>query len=129
MGRNLDKESGKFLMYPRFIQVFLDKQLERLSNHKRKYVAPSHTKKIFGNMRRVEKGFSGNITPLFPATVFWTTAKARSINREAHIHAKIDGKKVIISKASIRRDLQFADEGGVDCLPNDTMFEQLSLIG
>nr|GEV81891.1 ribonuclease H-like domain-containing protein [Tanacetum cinerariifolium] len=66
MSRNLDNISGKFLMYPRFKQVFLDKQLDGLSNHERKYDAPSHTKRIFGNMRRVGKGFSGNITPLFP---------------------------------------------------------------
>nr|GEU47245.1 DNA-directed DNA polymerase [Tanacetum cinerariifolium] len=39
----------------RFIQVFLDKQLEGLSNHERKYVAPFHIKKIFRNMRRVGK--------------------------------------------------------------------------
>nr|GEW34474.1 hypothetical protein [Tanacetum cinerariifolium] len=69
MGRNLDNKSGKFLMYPRFIQVFFDKQLEGLSNHERKYVAPSHTKKIFENMRRVGKGFSENITPLFATMV------------------------------------------------------------
>nr|GEV40208.1 hypothetical protein [Tanacetum cinerariifolium] len=37
---------------------------------------------------------------------FWTTAKAKNINGEAQIHAKVDGKKVIISKASIRRDLR-----------------------
>nr|GEY04718.1 hypothetical protein [Tanacetum cinerariifolium] len=39
--------------------------------------------------------------------------------REAQIHAKVDGKKVIVSEASIRRDLQFEDEGGVDCLSNE----------
>ncbi|GKD74432.1 hypothetical protein Tco_1332714, partial [Tanacetum coccineum] len=60
------KRSGKFLMYPRFVQVFLEKQLEEMSNHKRIYVTPSHTKKIFGNIRRVEKGFSRRDTPLFP---------------------------------------------------------------
>nr|GEZ79369.1 hypothetical protein [Tanacetum cinerariifolium] len=60
---------GIFLMYPRFIQLFLDKQLDGLSNHKRKYVAPSNTKKIFGNMIRVRKGLSRNITPLFPKMV------------------------------------------------------------
>ncbi|GJX81684.1 hypothetical protein Tco_0331165 [Tanacetum coccineum] len=37
-----------------------------MSNHKRIYVTPSHTKKIFGNIRRVGKGFSGRDTPLFP---------------------------------------------------------------
>nr|GEV53577.1 uncharacterized mitochondrial protein AtMg00810-like [Tanacetum cinerariifolium] len=39
---------------------------ERMSNHNRIYVIPSHTKKIFGNMKRVEKGFFGRKTPLFP---------------------------------------------------------------
>ncbi|GKE32374.1 hypothetical protein Tco_1451696 [Tanacetum coccineum] len=37
-----------------------------MSNHNRIYVTPSHTKKIFGNMRREGKGFSGRVTPLFP---------------------------------------------------------------
>nr|GEX71669.1 ribonuclease H-like domain-containing protein [Tanacetum cinerariifolium] len=36
---------------------------------------------------------------------FWMTVKARTINEEGQIHAKVDGKKVIISEASIRRDL------------------------
>ncbi|GJU80381.1 hypothetical protein Tco_1282746 [Tanacetum coccineum] len=69
MVKNLDNLSGKFLMYPRFVQVFLDKQLEGMSNHNMIYVTPSHTKKIFGNMRRVGKGFSGRETPLFPIMV------------------------------------------------------------
>ncbi|GJR53198.1 hypothetical protein Tco_1403719 [Tanacetum coccineum] len=66
MVKNLENVSGKFLMYPRFVQVFLDKQLEGMSNHTRIFVTPSHTKKIFGNMKRVGKGFSGRETPLFP---------------------------------------------------------------
>ncbi|GKB21854.1 hypothetical protein Tco_0855777, partial [Tanacetum coccineum] len=69
MLKNLENMSGKFLMYPRFVQVFLDKQLEGMSNHNRIYVTPSHTKKIFGNMRKVGKGFSGRVTPLFPTMV------------------------------------------------------------
>ncbi|GJV83727.1 hypothetical protein Tco_1523625 [Tanacetum coccineum] len=69
MIRNLDNLSSKFLMYPRFVQVFLNQQLDGLPTHKRIYNAPSHTKKIFGNMRRVGKGFSGRVTPLFPTMV------------------------------------------------------------
>ncbi|GJS48124.1 hypothetical protein Tco_0598245 [Tanacetum coccineum] len=65
MVKNLENVFGKFLMYPRFVQVFLEKQLEGMSNHNRIHVAPSHTKKIFGNMKRVGKGFSGRVTPLF----------------------------------------------------------------
>ncbi|GJX63917.1 hypothetical protein Tco_0296817 [Tanacetum coccineum] len=68
MVKNLDN-AGKFLMYPRFVQVFLDKQLEGMSNHNRIYVTLSHTKKIFGNMRRVGKVFSRRETPLFQTMV------------------------------------------------------------
>ncbi|GJV76845.1 hypothetical protein Tco_1508429 [Tanacetum coccineum] len=66
MVKNLENVSGKFLMYLRFVQMFLDKQLKGMSNHKRIYVTPSHTKKIFRNMRRVRKDFSGRETTLFP---------------------------------------------------------------
>nr|GFA49998.1 hypothetical protein [Tanacetum cinerariifolium] len=48
---------------------------------------------------------------------------------EAQLHARVDSKKIIITEASIRRDLQLADEEGVDCLPNSTIFEQLALMG
>ncbi|GJV17150.1 retrovirus-related pol polyprotein from transposon TNT 1-94 [Tanacetum coccineum] len=65
MVKNLDN-AGKFLMYPRFVQVFLDKQLEGMQSHKRIYVTPSHTKNIFRNMRRVGKSFFRKDTPLFP---------------------------------------------------------------
>ncbi|GJR58031.1 hypothetical protein Tco_1500193 [Tanacetum coccineum] len=68
MVKNLDNV-GNFLMYPRFVQVFVNQQLDGLPSHKRIYVTPSHTKKIFGNMKRVGKGFSGRVTPLFPTMV------------------------------------------------------------
>ncbi|GJS88996.1 putative ribonuclease H-like domain-containing protein [Tanacetum coccineum] len=45
--------------------MFLDKQVEGMSKHKWIYVTPSYTKKIFANMKREGKGFSGRITPLF----------------------------------------------------------------
>nr|GEU55932.1 ribonuclease H-like domain, reverse transcriptase, RNA-dependent DNA polymerase [Tanacetum cinerariifolium] len=53
---------------------------------------------------------------------FWVIVKAQ-------IYAKVDGKKVIISKGTIRRDLKLEDEGGVDCLSNEVIFEQLLLMG
>ncbi|GJU04681.1 putative ribonuclease H-like domain-containing protein [Tanacetum coccineum] len=65
MVKNL--EGGvKFLMYPRFVQVFMDKQIEGMSKHKGIYVISSHTKKVFSNMKREGKGFSSRITLLFP---------------------------------------------------------------
>nr|GEY66890.1 hypothetical protein [Tanacetum cinerariifolium] len=55
----------KFLMFLRFLQVFLDKQVEGMAKHKEIYVLSSHTKKVFANMRRQGHGFSKTITPLF----------------------------------------------------------------
>ncbi|GKC01419.1 hypothetical protein Tco_0987555, partial [Tanacetum coccineum] len=61
---NLD--SKKFLMYPRFLQLFLNNQLKDLPEpFNDTYDTPSHTKKVFSNMARQSKGFSGKVTPLF----------------------------------------------------------------
>nr|GEY50694.1 hypothetical protein [Tanacetum cinerariifolium] len=43
-----------------------DKDEREMANHTRIYVAPCHTKKIFGNIKKVGKDFSGKVTPLFP---------------------------------------------------------------
>ncbi|GKC50056.1 ribonuclease H-like domain-containing protein [Tanacetum coccineum] len=48
---------------------------------------------------------------------------------EVQLHALVDGKKIIITESTVRRDLQLEDAEGVDCLSNSTIFEQLSLIG
>ncbi|GJZ29990.1 hypothetical protein Tco_0575037 [Tanacetum coccineum] len=72
MVKNLDG-GVKFLMYPRFVQVFLDKQVEGMSKHKGVYITPSHTKKVFANMKRPCKGFSGRVTPLFSTMMVQAT--------------------------------------------------------
>ncbi|GKC49684.1 hypothetical protein Tco_1072429, partial [Tanacetum coccineum] len=51
----------------------------------------------------------------------------KTINGEESLHALVDDKKIIITKSSIRRDLQLADEEGIDCLLNSTIFEQLAI--
>ncbi|GKE34372.1 hypothetical protein Tco_1453694 [Tanacetum coccineum] len=43
--------------------------------------------------------------------------------------AEMDGKKIVVTKASVRRDLQLDDEEGTDCLPNTTIFEELTRMG
>ncbi|GKE43040.1 hypothetical protein Tco_1470324, partial [Tanacetum coccineum] len=50
-------------------EVFLDKQVEGMSKHKEIYVTPSHTKKVFANIKRQGKDFSGKDTPLFPIMI------------------------------------------------------------
>nr|GEX77827.1 hypothetical protein [Tanacetum cinerariifolium] len=59
---------------------------------------------------------------------FWATVKAKTFNGEVQLQHLVDGKKVIITKSTIRRDLQLEDAEGVDCLPNAAIFEQLTLM-
>ncbi|GJT95474.1 hypothetical protein Tco_1090992, partial [Tanacetum coccineum] len=59
----------------------------------------------------------------------WATVKAKTVNGEVQLQALIDGKKIIITKSIMRRYLQLEDTEGIDCLPNATIFEQLTLMG
>ncbi|GKD74253.1 putative ribonuclease H-like domain-containing protein, partial [Tanacetum coccineum] len=60
---------------------------------------------------------------------FWATVKAKTINGEVQLQALVDGKKIIITESIMRRDLQQEDTEGIDCLPNATIVEQLTLMG
>nr|GEU36403.1 hypothetical protein [Tanacetum cinerariifolium] len=61
---NVDSTT-KFYMYPRFLQLIIRKQVGDLSTHTTKYTFPALTQKVFANMRRVGKRFSGVETPMF----------------------------------------------------------------
>ncbi|GJX23369.1 hypothetical protein Tco_0227814 [Tanacetum coccineum] len=60
---------------------------------------------------------------------FWTSAKSKIINNVRHITAKVAGKSVSISEASIRSDLLFDDADGIDSLPNQAIFNAIQLMG
>nr|GEV69947.1 hypothetical protein [Tanacetum cinerariifolium] len=94
-------------------QPKIEKKIVKPSVSKLEFVKP---KQHIQNARKIVKNVE-------------KSRQSENINREAQLHAKVDGKKVFISETSIRRDLQFGDEGGVDCLPNEVIFEQLTLIG
>nr|GEX29828.1 hypothetical protein [Tanacetum cinerariifolium] len=60
---------------------------------------------------------------------FWTFAKVKIVNDDVRLEALVDGKKVIVNEASIRRDIRLDDAEGTPCLPNDDIFEELARIG
>ncbi|GJY06222.1 putative ribonuclease H-like domain-containing protein [Tanacetum coccineum] len=60
---------------------------------------------------------------------FWTSVKSKPINNVRHIIAKVAGKSVSISEASIRSDLLFDDADGIDTLPNQAIFDAIQLMG
>ncbi|GJU17447.1 hypothetical protein Tco_1145413 [Tanacetum coccineum] len=70
----------KFLMYPRFVQLCLDMQRHKLQQHTRVYSVPSLTMKVFSNMKRITKGFSGQEVALFPNMLAVPTPSASPSN-------------------------------------------------
>ncbi|GJR94419.1 hypothetical protein Tco_0266593 [Tanacetum coccineum] len=66
MIRHLDAKK-KFIMYPRFIQVFLDKQLKNIPSPLDHFPTLVLTKKVFSFMIKQGLNFSGHVTPLFPS--------------------------------------------------------------
>ncbi|GJT32231.1 hypothetical protein Tco_0922650 [Tanacetum coccineum] len=64
MMRHLDA-SKKFVMYPRFLQIFLRNQLRDVPVPMDHFPVPALTKKVLTFMVKKGKNFSGNVTPLF----------------------------------------------------------------
>nr|GEW20565.1 ribonuclease H-like domain, reverse transcriptase, RNA-dependent DNA polymerase [Tanacetum cinerariifolium] len=77
MVRNVDSPS-KFLMYPWFLQVMINAQVDDLSSHTTKYTSPEFTQKAFANLRRIGNGFLGVETPLFDTMLVQTQADAEN---------------------------------------------------
>ncbi|GJX64868.1 hypothetical protein Tco_0299211, partial [Tanacetum coccineum] len=57
----------KFVMYPRFISVFLNNQLKNVPVPLDHFPINSLTPKVFSFMVKKSENFSRNVTPLFPS--------------------------------------------------------------
>ncbi|GJT76877.1 hypothetical protein Tco_1043602 [Tanacetum coccineum] len=60
---------------------------------------------------------------------FWMSAKSKIINNVRYITAKVAGKPVTISEASIRGDPLFDNADGIDTLNNQAIFDTIQLMG
>nr|GEW89676.1 hypothetical protein [Tanacetum cinerariifolium] len=86
--------------------MLLDKQLDGLPIHKEKYDVLFHTKKVFANIKRIGKGFSGKETPLFPTMMkICTTLQKKVLDLEDELkrtkttqQTKIDGLERRVKK-------------------------------
>ena len=57
---------SKFLMYLRFLQLFLNKRHNELKTHKKTFPTPCLGPKLFSSRTMASKLFSGIVQPLFP---------------------------------------------------------------
>ncbi|GKE88568.1 hypothetical protein Tco_1566043 [Tanacetum coccineum] len=90
--------------------------------------ADNHNMVVFLSKPTKSEGFE-QIVDLLNAHTIKHALMAKTVNEEVHLQALVDGKKIIITESTVRRDLQLEDVKGVDCLPNATIFEQLALMG
>nr|GEV46045.1 putative ribonuclease H-like domain-containing protein [Tanacetum cinerariifolium] len=74
----------KFYRFLRFLQVFLDKQVEGMARNKELYIISSHTRKIFANIRRIRASFSEVTTPLFNSMMVQATVDMGDTPVETH---------------------------------------------
>ncbi|GJV10276.1 hypothetical protein Tco_1351817 [Tanacetum coccineum] len=90
------------------------------------------------DQRVIDSGCSrhmtGNMSYLMLILTIWShfclnPLKVKTVNGEVQLQALVDGKKIIITEASVRRDLQINDEEGTDFLPNATIFKELTRMG
>nr|GEY88383.1 hypothetical protein [Tanacetum cinerariifolium] len=61
----------------------INAQVDDLSSHNTKYTSPAFTQKVFANIRRIGKGFSGVETPLFDTML---------VQPQVHDAAKVDAE-------------------------------------
>nr|GEU66935.1 putative ribonuclease H-like domain-containing protein [Tanacetum cinerariifolium] len=65
--------------------------------------------------------YEGN-TPILDATI-------KKANDVVQLRALIDGKKVVVTEDVVRQDLHLDDVDGVECLPNEEIFAELTRMG
>ncbi|GJQ98189.1 hypothetical protein Tco_0009328 [Tanacetum coccineum] len=88
--------------------------------------------KIIDFLTRSSIHYALTVSPVVSTTFveqFWMSAKSKIINNVRYITAKVAGKPVNISEASIRSDLLFDDADGIDSMHNQAIFDAIQLMG
>nr|GEW99688.1 ribonuclease H-like domain, reverse transcriptase, RNA-dependent DNA polymerase [Tanacetum cinerariifolium] len=117
MVRNVDSPS-RFLMYPRFLPLLINAQVDDRSSHNTKYTSPALTKKVFANLRRIGKGFLGVDTPLFDETCATLTKQVANLEQDKIAQAM----KITKLKQRVRRleEKRITKPSGLKRLKKDT---------
>ncbi|GJR29817.1 hypothetical protein Tco_1106049 [Tanacetum coccineum] len=87
LGHNISNGTP-FLMYPRFIQLFLNKQLEGVTRPKNFLPSVTLPSKVFTFMRKHSPKFSCRITPLTPPMLEVVTALAAEEEHSTSPHSR-----------------------------------------
>ncbi|GJZ37333.1 hypothetical protein Tco_0583524 [Tanacetum coccineum] len=100
--------------------------------HLEKTEQNAHFHEIVDFLTRSSIYYSLNVSPTVSTSLieqFWNTGTSKTVNDVSYIKAKVAGKTILISEASIRRDLLFHDVDEIYCLANQEIYENLQLMG
>ncbi|GJT16824.1 ribonuclease H-like domain-containing protein [Tanacetum coccineum] len=113
-------------------QTKLRRKIVKPSIAKIEFVKPMQQKKTTRKtIKQVEKNRQNTHSPRGNQRN-WNNMMSQRLGSNFEMFNKaslLDGKKIIITESIVRRDLQLEYVEGVDCLPNATIFEQLTLKG
>nr|GEU67226.1 hypothetical protein [Tanacetum cinerariifolium] len=124
---NIRKKTVK----PSFSKIELVKSKEQLKSPKKTTVKQGFEEIVdFLNANSIQYALTVNPTIYsYCIEQFLVNVKAKTVTGEVQLQALVDGKKMIITESTVRRDLQLEDVEGVECLPNASIFEQLTVMG
>nr|GEW03774.1 hypothetical protein [Tanacetum cinerariifolium] len=86
------------------------KFVKQVEQHRQNTYSPRDYEEIDGGYVAFGRNPKGGKITRKEVKTFWSTAMTKTINGEEQIHARVDGKEIVITKSSVRRDLQLADE-------------------
>nr|GEV16154.1 hypothetical protein [Tanacetum cinerariifolium] len=107
----------------RFLQLFLNNQIENLEAvFNDEYDTPSHTKKVFANMRGQGKDFSKRVTPLFETMLIQHPIE---VDEDETVYEEREDRveRVATTASSIEAERQYTILGD---RPAQTRFDRLS---
>ncbi|GJY67018.1 putative ribonuclease H-like domain-containing protein, partial [Tanacetum coccineum] len=108
--------------------AFEKKLIQVLKIHTDDNVADLLTKAFDVSRESLGRALDGSEALMLP-NLFILWLAAVSTDSARYITAKVAGKPVSISEASIRSDLLFDDADGIDSLPNQAIFDAIQLMG
>ncbi|GKB51493.1 putative ribonuclease H-like domain-containing protein [Tanacetum coccineum] len=120
VGASLDRKSTKVEKAKKSVILMMEKLVIR--ENRQRVLVRKRIKRIGINLMLPLKVNAARHKPT-------TAVKIKTINGEVQVQALVDGKEIIITESTMRKDLQLEDAKGVDYLPISTIFEQLTLMG
>nr|GEU93952.1 hypothetical protein [Tanacetum cinerariifolium] len=128
------KELSNPLMADSLPKTTLPTQLMKVNAVRHTYYCQKKVNAVKHKLTTASIKYALTVSPtIYTACIkqFWTTLKIKSVNDDVQLQALIDGKKVVITEASIRHDLKLNNAKGIYVNPSLTkkVFANMNRVG